>query len=109
MLFTLLYQYGQALADAGISKKSTESGMDSASESDTNKYYAKKSRKGGGSGSGGSGKGISTSVGTIKVENNNTGVKSRSIATPKSYIPGLQKLNSTPQLKKISVKDGFKY
>ena len=111
-LFKLLYQYGQALADAGISKKSTESGMDSASESNTNKYYAKKSRKGSGSGSGGSGgsgKGISTSVGTIKVEDNNTGVKSRSIATPKSYIPGLQKLNSTPQLKKISVKDGFKY
>ena len=110
-LFKLLYQYGQALADAGVSKKSTESGMDSASESNTNKYYAKKSRKGGGSRSGGSGsgKGISTSVGTIKVENNNTGVKSRSIATPKSYIPGLQKLNSTPQIKKISVKDGFKY
>ena len=110
-LFKLLYQYGQTLADAGISKKSTESGIDSASESNTNKYYAKKSRKGSGSrsGSGGSGKGISTSVGTIKVEDNNTGVKSRSIANPKSYIPGLQKLNSTPQLKKISVKDGFKY
>ena len=109
-LFNLLYQYGQALADAGISKKSTESGIDSASESNTNKYYAKKSGKGGGSGrSGGSGKGISTSVGTIKVENNNTGVKSRSITTPKSHIPGLQKLNSTPKLKKISVKDGFKY
>ena len=106
-LFVLLYQYGQVLAEKGITKKSSETGIDGVSDSNSNKYYAKKAR--GGSRGGNGGKGISTDVGTIKVDSPSTNIKSRSASGPKSYIPGLQKLNETPKLKKITVKRGFNY
>lgn len=109
-MFTLLYQYGQVLAEKGITKKSSETGIDGVSDSNSNKYYAKKaSGSSGGSRGGSGGKGISTDVGTIKVDSPSTNIKSRSASGPKSYIPGLQKLNQTPKLKKITVKRGFNY